>query len=238
MGFPVLNFLDSNTIFDSAGGYPVQLMQQAADSFVGAAFHCYGGTVGNIDTFRSSYPVKEIHITECSGVYGTDWWNDIKWYTDNLFVGGPEHYAKSSMMWNLALDGSGKPMLPGAKSCGIPCRGIAQINSNGTWSLNQEFWAIAHAGKAIAPRYPGGAFGKRIAVAVSGTWYWALRVSAYATSGLSPTDKTRYSLVVLNWRDYATSSFNATEQPATINFRGVQATYTFPVGLTTLSWYA
>ncbi|KAF7338040.1 Glycoside hydrolase [Mycena venus] len=239
-GFSGVKLLGFEHNFDSAAGYPVQLMQQAPDSFAGAAFHCYGGTVANIDTFRSAYPAKEIHLTECSGVYNTDWWNDIKGYTNNLFVGGPEHFAKSSMMWNLALDGNGKPMLPGTKSCGgpNPCRGIVQINSNGTWSLNQEFWPIAHAGRAIAPR--GGAAAQRIAVTVGGTYYWALRVNAYATAGLSPTDKTRYSLVVLNWRDYANTngSFQATDQPTTINFRGVQATMTLPVGLTTLYWYA
>jgi hypothetical protein len=76
------------------------------------------------------------------------------------------------MMWNLALDGNGQPMLPGAKSCGNPCRGIVRINADGTWTVNQEFWPIAHAGKAIAPRTPGGAFAHRIAVTVGGTWYW------------------------------------------------------------------
>ncbi|KAJ7709550.1 glycoside hydrolase superfamily [Mycena rosella] len=239
-GFSSVKILGYDHNFSGASTYPVQLLTLNPDSFAGASFHCYGGIVGQIDSFRSAFPAKEIHMTECSGVYGTDWWNDIKWYSDNLFIGGPEHYAKSSMMWNIALDGNGKPMLPGATSCGTPCRGIVQINANGTYSFNQEFWPIAHAGKAIAPKDVGGAFAQRIAVTVGGTFSWALRVSAYVTPRLLPTDKTRYSLVVLNWRDYVTSvpGGNATAQPTTINFRGVQATYTFPVGLTTLSWYA
>ncbi|KAJ7085776.1 glycoside hydrolase family 30 protein [Mycena belliarum] len=238
-GFANVKLIGYDHNFSNAAGYPVQLMQQAGDSFAGASFHCYGGTVSQIESFRSAFPTKEVHLTECSGVYGSDWWNDIKVRGPNEpFIGGPEHNAKSSMMWNLALDGNGQPKLPGARSCGTPCRGIVQIDADGTWSLNQEFWPIAHAGKAIAPRDAGGAYGQRISVSVTGTYYWALRVSAYVTPRLSPTDKTRYSLVVLNWRDYATSVWNPTPQLTTINFRGVQATYTFPVGLTTFSWYA
>lgn len=42
-------------------------------------------------------------------------------------------------MWNLALDGSGNPKLPGTNSCGGPgCRGIVTINSDGTYELNEE----------------------------------------------------------------------------------------------------
>ncbi|KAJ6597228.1 glycoside hydrolase superfamily [Mycena vulgaris] len=236
-GFSGVKILGWDHNFSGAAGYPVQLMQQAGDAFAGASFHCYGGTVNQIDNFRSAFPAKEVHITECSGVYGSDWWSDVKWYSDNMFIGGPDHYAKTSMMWNIALDPKGQPMLPGAKSCGTPCRGIVEING-GMYTFNQEFWPIAHAGKAIAPKDAGGAFGQRIGVTVGGTYSWALRVNAYATARQSSTSKTRYSLVVLNWRDYATSAWNPMPQTATINFRGVQATYTFPVGLTTLSWYA
>ncbi|KAJ7149366.1 glycoside hydrolase family 30 protein [Mycena filopes] len=237
-GFGTTKILGFDHNFSGAATYAVQLMQQAPTAFAGAAFHCYSGTVGAINNFTAAFPDKEVHLTECSGVYGSDWWGDIKGYTDGLFVGGPDHGARSSMMWNLALNGTGRPMLPGATSCGTPCRGVVQINADGTWSANQEFWPIAHAGKAIAPRDAGGAFGQRIGVSVRGTYYWALRVNAYATARLSATDKTRYSLIVLNWRDNVNNSFVPTPQPTTINFRGVQATYVFPVGLTTLSWYA
>jgi hypothetical protein len=42
-------------------------------------------------------------------------------------------------MWNIAVHGDGSPVLPGADSCGGPgCRGIATVNTDGTYSLNQE----------------------------------------------------------------------------------------------------
>ncbi len=45
----------------------------------------------------------------------------------------------SGLMWNIALDGNGNPKYPGTDSCGGPgCRAIVQVNSAGTWSVNQE----------------------------------------------------------------------------------------------------
>ncbi len=41
-------------------------------------------------------------------------------------------------MWNIALDGNGDPMYPGTSSCGGGCQAIAQVNSDGSYSLNQE----------------------------------------------------------------------------------------------------
>jgi hypothetical protein len=42
-------------------------------------------------------------------------------------------------MWNLALDVTGSPKLPRTKNCRAPgCRGIVQINSDGTYIVNQE----------------------------------------------------------------------------------------------------
>jgi len=102
-------------------------------------------------------------------------------------------------MWNLALDGTGGPELPGSNSCGGGCRGVVQINSDGTWSVNQEFYAMAQASKAILPRDQGGPWGQRIGVSVGGSLDWALVVGAYVTGRVCSTDCNRYSIVVLNW---------------------------------------
>ncbi|KIJ13748.1 glycoside hydrolase family 30 protein [Paxillus involutus ATCC 200175] len=85
---------------------------------------------------------------------------------------------------------------------------------------------------------------------------WALQVGAYVTGRVLSTDWERYSIVVLNWDDSASTTWNPQPVEATIEFRGMQAsipeathlllldlvmfqaTYTFPVGVTTLWWYA
>ncbi|KAI0270572.1 glycoside hydrolase [Gloeopeniophorella convolvens] len=235
-GVRILGF-DHN--WDDAGGYPIQLMQQAEDAFAGVQFHCYSGSVSDQDTFHVQYPTKEIYLTECTGTFGSDWWSDIKWYMDNLFIGAFEHNSHSGLMWNIALDGNGNPKLPGTTSCGGPgCRPIVTVNSDGSYSLNQEYYSMAQASRAILPRDVNGPWGKRVGVSVGGELNWALRVGAYMTGRVSSTDWLRYSLVVLNWDDSASTTWNPQPVQATIEFRGTQATYTFPVGVTTLWWYA
>lgn len=237
-GFSGVKIIGYEHNWDNAGSYPVQLMQQAGSAFAGVAFHCYAGDVSEQDTFHTQFPTKEIYFTECSGVIGSDWWSDIKWYMDNLFIGSITHNAHSALMWNLALDGSGHPILPTTNSCGGGCRGVAQINSDGTWSVNQEFYSMAQASKAVLPRDVGGPWGKRIGVSVGGSMSWGLVVGAYMTGRVNPSDWNRYSLVVLNWADNTNGNWNPQNIKTTIEFRGMQATYTFPVGVTTLWWYA
>ncbi|KAF9502119.1 glucan endo-1,6-beta-glucosidase [Pleurotus eryngii] len=223
-----------------ASSYPVQLMQAGGDVFNGVAFHCYAGNVAQQETFHEAFPTKEIYFSECTGTFGSDWWSDIKWYLDNIFIGSVERSAHAALMWNIALDGKGNPKLPGTSSCGGPgCRAIVTVNSDGSYSVNQEFYAMAQASKAILPRDSGGPWGKRVGVSVGGSLGSGLRVSAFVTGRANPNDWERYSLVVLNWNDHSSSgSWNPVPVKTTIEFRGTQATITFPVGVSTLWWYA
>ncbi|KAJ7482201.1 glycoside hydrolase [Mycena galericulata] len=237
-GFSGVKLIGYEHNWDDAGAYPIQLMEAAPNAFDGVAFHCYAGTVDQQDTFHAAYPSKEIYFTECSGTIGSDWWSDIKWYMDNIFIGAITHNAHAALMWNIALD-SGTPELPGSDSCGGGgCRSIAQVNLDGSYSLNQEFYSMAQASKAVLPKDVGGAWGQRIGVSVGGTLSWALIVGAYVTTRVNPTDWLRYSLVVLNWDDSVGGGWNPQPVQSTIEFQGMQATYSFPVGVTTLWWYA
>ncbi|KAI0726290.1 glycoside hydrolase superfamily [Fomitopsis betulina] len=224
--------------WDDAGAYPVTLMEDAPNAFSGASFHCYAGSVSDQQTFVNDEPGKAVYFTECTGEYGSDWWSDIKWYMDNIFLGAPNYYAQTGAMWNLALDGNGQPQLPGSDSCGTPCRPVVTVNSNGTYSWNQEFYSIAQAQKAVNPKDEDGPFGQRIASTVSGDLSWALIATAYVTNRNSASAWPRYSLVVLNWDDSASTTWNPQPVTATLEFRGNYVSYTFPVGVTTLWWYS
>ncbi|TFY64333.1 hypothetical protein EVJ58_g2700 [Rhodofomes roseus] len=216
--------------WDNAGSYPVEVMKDAGDSFAGAAFHCYAGSVSDQDKFHDAYPDKDIYFTECTGSFNGDFWSDLQWYLNNIFIGAVNHNSKNGAMWNLVLDGSGQPLLPGTDSCGgkNPCRGVVTLNSDGSYEPNQEFYAIAHASKAVIPKDKNGPFGQRIDSTVSGSN--DLVVTAYVTKRSASNDWPRYSLVVLNQGDSDTS--------ATIEFGGKKAVYKFPKGVTTLWWYA
>lgn len=238
-GFSATKIIGYEHNWSGATTYAVPLLQAAPNAFDGVSFHCYAGTVDEQQDFFNAFPDKEIFFTECTGTIGSDWWSDIKWYMDNIFIGALNYYSTTGLMWNLALDGEGDPLLPGSDSCTDGCRGITQVNSNGTWSVNQEFYAMAQASKAIIPKDVGGPFGQRIDVSVGGELSWALIVGAYVTGRVNPTDWPRYSIVVLNWDDTSPSgSWDPVPVQTTIEFRGMQATYTFPVGVTTLWWFA
>ncbi|KAM6503070.1 Glycoside hydrolase superfamily [Amanita muscaria] len=238
-GFGNVKIVAYDHNWDNAATYPEQVLQNAYNAFSGASFHCYAGSVSNQQAFYNAYPAKELYFTECSGTFGTDWWNDVKWYMDNIFIGSLQYWARTALMWNLALDGSGNPKLPGTNSCGAQgCRAVVTVNNDGTYVLNQEFWAMAQASKAIIPKDPGGPFGQRIGVTVNGAMSWALRVGAYVVNRANSADWKQYSLVVLNWNDNTAGAWNPQPVAATIEFRGKQASYTFPVGVTTLWWFA
>ncbi|KAJ7432031.1 glucan endo-1,6-beta-glucosidase [Mycena galericulata] len=137
-------------------------MQDDGAAFDGVAFHCKSMP-------RALTSSKNIYFTECSGTIGSDWWSDIKWYMDNLWIGSIEHYAQSGLMFNIALDADGNPKLPGTNSCPSGCRPIVTVNIDGSYSYNQEFYALAQAFKAILPKDDGGPWGQRIEVSVAGS---------------------------------------------------------------------
>ena len=58
--------------------------------------------------------------------------------TRHRFIGAFEYNSHNGLMWNLALDPNGDPMLPGTDSCGTPCRPVVTVESGGTWTVNQE----------------------------------------------------------------------------------------------------
>ncbi|KZT50959.1 glycoside hydrolase family 30 protein [Calocera cornea HHB12733] len=239
-GFGYTKIIAYDHNWDQAANYPVQAINDAYDAFTGAAFHCYGGSVDQQMSFHNAEASKELYFTECSGTLYTDWWSDIKWNMDTLVIGSLSYFSRSAMFWNLALDGNGNPKLPGASSCNNPgCRGVVTVNDDGSYTLNQEYYALAHGSRAIVPKDPGGPFGQRIGVSVGGYLNYELQVGAYKTgrSTSENTDWNRYSLVVLNWQDGANGG-SASPVQTTIKFRDQQATYSFPVGVTTLWWFA
>lgn len=56
-------------------------------------------------------------------------------------IGSLQYWSSIVGLWNLALNGEGQPELPGSNSCnsGNPgCRGVVTVNSDGSYSVNQE----------------------------------------------------------------------------------------------------
>ena len=141
------------TIFDHNWDlidFPIAVMSdsKAASFTAGIATHCYGGIWTAQSTLHDRFPDKDIWETECSGG---------EWQTGKLLdqavrliIGCTRNWAKSVILWNLALDQNHGPYKGGCDKC----RGVVTINdatSPAASSFTVDYVALAHASKFLAP---------------------------------------------------------------------------------------
>jgi len=121
---------------------------KAAAYAAGTAIHCYGGTVTAQSELHNRFPEKGIWLTECSGGE----WQKGKLLQEamELIIGATRNWAKSVVLWNLALDQEHKPYLGGCKTC----RGVVTIDHSSSPTKvvpNVDFTALGHASKFLSP---------------------------------------------------------------------------------------
>lgn len=131
--------------------YPLALLQDPAtrDALAGTAFHCYGGDVSAQSKVRDAYPEKDVYFTECSGgTWATNWGANLAWNMQHLIIGATRNWARTVLLWNLALDPQGGPTNGGCSTC----RGVVTIDpASGNVALNEEYYALGHAAKFVRP---------------------------------------------------------------------------------------
>ncbi len=129
--------------------YPLEILNDvdARNYIDGTAWHCYGGEYVNQSTVYNSYPSKNIYFTECSGGgWDTDFASVLTWNFENLFIGATRHWARTVLLWNLALDENDGPHIGGCNNC----RGVITIRMN-DYTLNPEYYIIGHLSKFVMP---------------------------------------------------------------------------------------
>ncbi|ADV65904.1 glycoside hydrolase family 30 protein [Deinococcus maricopensis] len=121
--------------------YPRAVLNEGGALYAGSAWHCYGGNVSAMTDVHNAYPNEGIYLTECSGTHGNGTFaGNLTWNMQHLFIGGVRNWAKTVLLWNLALDPSGNPHTGGCSTC----RGVITINpSSGQVTYNEAFYAIA-----------------------------------------------------------------------------------------------
>jgi glucosylceramidase len=130
--------------------FPIEVMSDSkAAAFAGGiAIHCYGGTVTAQSELHERFPEKGIWLTECSG---GEWQKgDLLEQTMELVIGATRNWAKSVVLWNLVLDQNHQPFLGGCRTC----RGVVTIDHSVSPAKivpNEDFTALAHASKFLAP---------------------------------------------------------------------------------------
>lgn len=134
-----------------AAWYPTQLLKdkEASKYLAGTAFHCYAGEVSGQTKVHDAFPKKGIWFTECSGGnWSTDFGYNMKWNMSNLIIGATRNWAKSVILWNMALDENNGP-----QNGGCPfCRGVVTIDKHkGTVQKNVEYYALGHISKFVKP---------------------------------------------------------------------------------------
>ncbi len=130
--------------------YPIEVLRdaKAAAFAAGTATHCYGGNVTAQNQLHERFPGKDIWLTECSG---GDWQKgELLEQQVDLVIGATRNWAKSVVLWNLALDQNHEPFLGGCTNC----RGIITVNHASQPSQivpTVDYTALAHASKFVAP---------------------------------------------------------------------------------------
>jgi glucosylceramidase len=130
--------------------FPIKVLSdaKAAASAAGTAIHCYGGNVSAQTELHNRFPDKDIWLTECSGGE----WQKGKLLEQQvrLIIDATRNWAKSVVLWNLALNQNHEPYLGGCTSC----RGVITVNDSVSPSQVTEtvdFTALAHASKFVKP---------------------------------------------------------------------------------------
>lgn len=136
--------------------------KSAARYLAGTAFHCYGGDESAQDKLHAEYPGKDIWFTECSGSVGSQFGGDLVWNAEHLLIGATRAWARSVVLWNLALDPHSGPHNGGCDRC----RGVVTVDASETparVTRNVEYYALGHLAKFVQPgavRVDSNSFGR------------------------------------------------------------------------------
>jgi glucosylceramidase len=130
--------------------FPVKVLSdpQAAAFIPGIAIHCYGGSPTAQTELHNRFPDKDIWLTECSGGE----WQKGRLLEEQvrLIISTTRNWAKSVILWNLALNQNHEPFLGGCRTC----RAIVTIDDSVSPSRiisTVDFTALGHASKFVAP---------------------------------------------------------------------------------------
>jgi len=142
--------------------YPINVLNDsnAARFAGGIATHCYGGSATAQDELHQRFPSKEIWMTECSG---GDWQKGkVLQQQVQLVINVTRHWAKSVILWNLALNQNHEPYLGGCTTC----RGeivVDESSSPAQVKTTADYTALGHASKFVrsgARRIDSNTFGQ------------------------------------------------------------------------------
>jgi glucosylceramidase len=139
--------------------YPQQLMAANGADVNAIGYHCYSIPSGVNDpydvqtTFHNQYPNTPIYFTECTGGAWADGQaSNLDWEALNNIIGPMNNWATASDYWGMALNPSSGPNVANSAGGCTNCRGMITVdNSNGTFTLNEDYYVWAQFSKFVQP---------------------------------------------------------------------------------------
>lgn len=139
--------------------YPQHLMAANRADVNAIGYHCYSIPSGVTDpydvqtTFHEAHPGTPIFFTECTGgSWATDQAGNLTWEALNNIIGPMRNWAESSAYWGIALNRESGPNVAKASGGCATCRGTVTVdNSNGTFTLNEDYYAWAQFSRFVRP---------------------------------------------------------------------------------------
>ncbi|MDR0553234.1 MAG: hypothetical protein LBG76_00335 [Treponema sp.] len=136
--------------WDNADYAETVLGSGAAEYTAGTAWHWYGGDASAQSAVREKFPNSEVYFTEGSG---GEWIPPVTDAFMTIMVQGIKvinHYGRSFVLWNMALDETNGPVVPGFGRS--TCRGLVTVNqATGELTYNLDYYALAHFSRFIRP---------------------------------------------------------------------------------------
>lgn len=122
----------------------------AAGAFInGVAWHGYSSPPDPSLQSRvhEVFPEKEHYFTEVSGFRAApNFADNLAWLYSNVFVGSTRHWSRAALLWNLALNASGGPIL--RPYYGL--RGVVTVSETSREvTCEVEYYALAHVSKFV-----------------------------------------------------------------------------------------
>lgn len=130
--------------------YPIAVLSDPTtrNYVAGSAFHAYYGDFTQQSAVHNAFPTKDIWFTEITGSVGSSFAGDLKWNATKLLIGATRNWAKSILLWNLALDQKSGPR----NGADTACRGVVTIDSiTGKYTPNVEYYVLGHISKFVDP---------------------------------------------------------------------------------------
>lgn len=149
---PILGF-DHNWEYANPdqGQFPQALAASVANGDLGGiAWHCYDNTSdpAAMTLLHNQYPSKDAYETECSSDVGPS--DIIRYGTADMTLLSTQNWAKSVVLWNLALTSAGGPHLGGCNGC----KGMIAIDGTGsstTVTKTGIYYQLGQVAKFVKP---------------------------------------------------------------------------------------